>query len=444
MLRFDETDKYELKEILNDALPKEIETYLNTEGGGHIYIGVNKIGEVVGITKGKLDETMLKVADVITDQVLPKCTEYVHAHHEVIENKDVIIIDIKRGNKLYYQKKYGMTPKGCHYRVGTKCQEMTPEEIEKRFVATLNVPAPDICEMKSRRQDLSFEVLKIYLKEHRVEFKDEYFDSTFELRNEEGKYNEMAYLLSDQFNESIKVCRFKGKGGNLVMRKEFGNGCLFKIYNEVKDYMQSQENIVKTYFDAGTRRDEYLYNQVAFVEAWKNAILHNNYAEKQYPAIYLFDDHLEVFSNGNPLKNVSFDEFIIGKSRPINRQLTKIAMNIDITDQTGKGNKDIVEIYGKDAFEIMEHTLTVKIPYNKLAMDLNTTSDDAQNDAQNDAQKTLEEKIIFIIKENDKITRIKMAELLGVSKPTIERAIKASNKIKYVGPSKGGHWEIIE
>jgi predicted HTH transcriptional regulator len=337
-----------------------------------------------------------------------------------------------------------MTPKGCHYRVGTKCQEMTPEEIEKRFVATLNVPTPDICEMKSRRQDLSFEVLKIYLKEHRVEFKDEYFDSTFELRNEEGKYNEMAYLLSDQFNESIKVCRFKGKGGNLVMRKEFGNGCLFKIYNEVKDYMQSQENIVKTYFDAGTRRDEYLYNQVAFVEAWKNAILHNNYAEKQYPAIYLFDDHLEVFSNGNPLRNVSFDEFIMGKSRPINRQLTKIAMNIDITDQTGKGNKDIVEIYGKDAFEIMEHTLTVKIPYNKLAMDLNTTSDDAQNDAQNDAQKTLEEKIIFIIKGNDKITRIKMAELLGVSKPTIERAIKASNKIKYVGPSKGGHWEITE
>ena len=119
-------------------------------------------------------------------------------------------------------------------------------------------------------------------------------------------------------------------------------------------------------------------------------------------------------------------------------------MNIDITDQTGKGNKNIVEIYGKDAFEIMEHTLTVKIPYNKLAMDLNTTSDDAQNDAQNDAQKTLEEKIIFIIKGNDKITRIKMAELLGVSKPTIERAIKASNKIKYVGPSKGGHWEIIE
>ena len=51
--------------------------------------------------------------------------------------------------------------------------------------------------------------------------------------------------------------------------------------------MQSQQNIVKTYFDNGIRRDEYLYNQVAFVEAWKNAISHNDYAERQYPQIYL-------------------------------------------------------------------------------------------------------------------------------------------------------------
>ena len=56
-----------------------------------------------------------------------------------------------------------MTPKGCHYRVGTKCQEMTPEEIEKRFIASLNIPEPDICEMESYRQDLTFQILKNYL-----------------------------------------------------------------------------------------------------------------------------------------------------------------------------------------------------------------------------------------------------------------------------------------
>ena len=70
--------------------------------------------------------------------------------------------------------------------------------------------------------------------------------------------------------------------------------------------------------------------------------------------------------------------------------------------------------------------------------------DRASSDAQNDVQKSIEEKIISLIKENDKITRLKMAELLGVSKPTIERETKWSNKIKYVGSSKGGHWEVKE
>lgn len=51
-------------------------------------------------------------------------------------------------------------------------------------------------------------------------------------------------------------------------------------------------------------------------------------------------------------------------------------------------------------------------------------------------------KKIELIKKNNKITKIKMAEILGVSEPTIKRAIKASNKIKYFGPSKGGHWEV--
>ena len=129
-----------------------------------------------------------------------------------------------------------------------------------------------------------------------------------------------------------------------------------------------------------------------------------------------------------------------GKSGPINRALTKIAMNIDITDQTGKGNKDIVKEYGPDAFEISENLLTVKIPYNPLELN-NEYVNDAKNDAKNDV-KTLEEKIIDLIQENNKITKVIMAEKTGVSNATIERCIKSSSKISYVGSKKGGHWEV--
>ena len=32
----------------------------------------------------------------------------------------------------------------------------------------------------------------------------------------------------------------------------------------------------------------------------------------------------------------------------------KLAINIELTDQTGKGNKDIVKAYGSDAFEFSD------------------------------------------------------------------------------------------
>ena len=37
-----------------------------------------------------------------------------------------------------------------------------------------------------------------------------------------------------------------------------------------------------------------------------------------------------------------------------------------------------------------------------------------------------------------------MAALLDISKTTLERIIKKSQKIYYVGPKKGGHWVVTD
>lgn len=49
-----------------------------------------------------MDETMLEVTGVITDWVLLKCMDFVHTYYEIRENKDVVIVDIKHGIKLYH------------------------------------------------------------------------------------------------------------------------------------------------------------------------------------------------------------------------------------------------------------------------------------------------------------------------------------------------------
>ncbi|MFP4527722.1 MAG: HTH domain-containing protein [Candidatus Kapaibacterium sp.] len=51
-----------------------------------------------------------------------------------------------------------------------------------------------------------------------------------------------------------------------------------------------------------------------------------------------------------------------------------------------------------------------------------------------------------IIRKNNKISATELAEILSVSDRTIERdlsKLKELNKIKRIGPAKGGYWQII-
>ena len=67
-----------------------------------------------------------------------------------------------------------------------------------------------------------------------------------------------------------------------------------------------------------------------------------------------------------------------------------------------------------------------------------------QNVTQNVHQKTDLEKIIYLIKNNSNVTLSDMADFIGKIVKTVQRIIKKTTNIKYVGSSKLGHWEIIE
>ena len=449
MLRFDETDKYELKETYSDTLPKEIETYLNTEGGGYIYIGVNKNGEVVGIKEGKLDEIMLRVADVITDQVLPKCTEYVHTHHEVIENKDVIVIDIKRGNKLYYQKKYGMTPKGCHYRVGTKCQEMAPEEIEKRFIASLNIPEPDICEMESYRQDLTFQILKNYLITHNYHFNDKTFETNLRLRTSSGKYNYMAFMLADKNDIVINVATFATTDkSKYLKRDEFGGVCLLYAMEKAKDYVESSYNQTFIKLGEGSRKEKKVFNNEAFEQAWYNACVHNKWSESNNPGIYIYSDRLEIESRGSIPARMSKEDFYRGVSNPVNKKLFDIFKTCGFGEESGHGVPTVVSIYGEKAYRFTESYINVIIPFDKSGFDNDDVDVEHPRNIQETSKKhprNIQEEIYELMKSNQSLTMKDIMKILNISEGSARHNIKKlkdEGRIEHKGSTKSGYWEI--
>ncbi|HOD39327.1 MAG TPA: ATP-binding protein, partial [Candidatus Wallbacteria bacterium] len=157
-----ESNRIEYKRELTDALEKEAVAFLNYRDGGIIYIGIDNITHLpIGIPD--CDEVQLKIKDRLKNNILPSCLGLFDVIHEKRNGKDIIKITLASGpEKPYYLKKAGMSEKGCFIRVGSASEPMSSRMIEETFARrTRN----SIGKMRSHRQDLTFEQLKIYYNE---------------------------------------------------------------------------------------------------------------------------------------------------------------------------------------------------------------------------------------------------------------------------------------
>ena len=152
-----ETEKVELKRVLNETFEKEVVAFLNTHDGV-IYIGVEDNGEVCGVDK--VDETMKKIADIIATGILPNPQELIKVRAFYDEGKLIVEVEVKKGNALYYINKYGRSSKGCYIRVGTSCRSMTEEQIEKAYTSYLTLPETRMKDVSVLRKDYTFTKLK--------------------------------------------------------------------------------------------------------------------------------------------------------------------------------------------------------------------------------------------------------------------------------------------
>lgn len=443
---FQETEKTELKKVLNDTLQKEIVAFLNSFDGT-IYIGVEDDGTIVGVPN--LDDTQKRIADIITTQILPNPQSFIELGTKYVDGKNVIEIIVKKGNSLYYIKKFGRSAAGCFVRIGTTCRSMTEEEIEHRYISQLIIPKMTMKQVESPRQDLTFNQFKAILTFKGLHYSESTFEQNYNLRNNEGKYNYIAFLVSDQNDTSIKVVRFNGlTKAEFLSRKEFDSACIFKQMEDALDYSLNVLNIVQTNIVGKTRIDTPYFDSAAFREAWFNAVCHNLWVEKTPPAIYGFDDRVEIISYGLLKDGMTKEEFFSGVSKPVNEEFAKIFMQLGFMEQSGKGVPTVVAKYGKEAYRFGSSFIQCVLPYNildKSKRDRLLGKNDVEN-ATNSLSIT-ESRIVDIIRKTPDISISSLSNYIGKDKSTIKRAIKNLKEkgyIKRVGSTRTGHWEIID
>lgn len=445
-----ETNRIEYKQILTDALEKEVIAFLNYREGGFIYIGIDKRGLVVGVQD--VDSDQLKIKDRLRHNISPSCLGLFDVIVEHREEKSIIKIIIASGmEKPYFLKKYGMTEKGCFIRIGSASEPMTQKMIDELFARRVR---NSISKIKSNRQDLTFEQLKIYYEAKGSKLNSR-FAQNLELLNEDGLYNYVAYLLADNNGTSIKVAKYKGINRvNLIENNEYGYCSLVKATKQVLDKLEL-ENKTLSHITPKERENQRLWNPIALREAVINAIVHNDYTNEVPPKFEIFDDRIEIISAGGLPQSLSQDEFYEGVSVPRNKELMRVFKDLDMVEQLGSGVPRILESYSRECFSFSQNFLKMAFPKESDESDYDSLGNlivDQQGgtmggtmggtiDDLTDRQK----EVLRLIENDTKLTIRKLAKLLNINVSAAQDHItllKEKGIIKRIGGTRG-YWKIL-
>ncbi len=421
-----ESDTVEFKERLTDKFEKEIVGFLNSNKGGSVYVGVNDDGIAVGVED--IDGTALQIKDRIKNNIGPSTLGL----FEIVPNakEGYIQIVVSGGNQRpYYVKKYGMCPEGCYLRVGTSVEKMNEEMIlslfQKRDKRTLrNIPSPS--------QNLTFSYLKEAYSTKGYEIGDNLL-TQLELFDESGRFNKLAYLLSDQFSSPFQYARYKSDDVfDLVESKAYAGQSILKSTSEILGFLQSR-NTVFTKITPTGRIDEPRFNPIAMRELVVNAIVHNDYKGEGMPSFEEFPSRIEVSSFGGLPEEFTKEDFFLGYSLPVNPELIRVFRDLGFAERLGTGIRRILKFYPRDIFAFSPSFLRVSVPLHK---DESGIKDDTKRD------KT----VLEAIRENPRATREGLCKTLGKSESTIYREIaelKARGIIRRIGGNKDGYWEVL-
>lgn len=407
-----------------------LSSMLNKHGEGTLYFGVKNDGTVIGqkdINESTLRDVSRKVAEGIKPQIIPEISL------QLIDDKKIIKVTVKGNANIYSAfERYYIRSFDEDKKVSP---DMLRELINSKGEPDLIVNEPTI------RNDLTFETLKgLYLiKGHKIN--DEQFENNLKLYTNDGRFNYMGELLSDNNDISIKVVTFAGKDKTVMLKRtDYGMKCLISAVNEVLEYMDVI-NETKVKLGGKKRIEESYFDYACFKEAWLNACIHTRWIEKIPPAVYIFDDRIEIVSNGGLPKALNKTDFFKGVSKPVNQALLNIFTNLDLIDQTGHGVPLIINKYGEQAFYISDNTIIVTIPINKELLEKVNNNND-----KNELSET-EQKVYNCIKKNENITISELSDKTFIGDRQVMRvlnSLKDKNIIRREGSNKNGVWKIIE
>jgi ATP-dependent DNA helicase RecG len=182
-----------------------------------------------------------------------------------------------------------------------------------------------------------------------------------------------------------------------------------------------------------------------------NAVMHRDYSHYAgYVAIVVFDDRIEIRSFGRLPTGITVKQ-LSGKhdSKPVNPLIAGAFHRTGAVEVWGRGTNRVLAMckaqgVAQPVFEERSGFLIVTF---KAQMVTGAVSEEGtQKSSQKGTQKSAQ-KILSLIQTTPSITIEQLAAELGITDRAVKKQLhnlKKQDRLKRIGPDRGGHWEAVK
>ncbi len=362
-----------------------------------------------------------------------------------LEGKKVVCLSIPAARRIMTE-----FDKERYIRIGSSKESLRKyPEREIDLAVILRNGLPTIINTASLNQNLHFAQLKSYYAAKKVAINENSFEENARLLVPGSKkYNQMAFIFSDENDITCRVSIFSGtkRSDPQYALNDFGKKCILIAIDQIITYLESfnitmldeRDRIVE-------RKDIPLFDSSSLREALLNAFIHNDWIDFNAPMISVFEDRIEILSYGGLPSKQTKAGFFAGKSKPRCVELAEIFLQLRISERSGRGVHLICAKYGENAFEINDDFIKVTLPFS-FTRTFGLLRDKTEGSpiylTKADKAKNL---IASAMKSNPSVTTKELMKASGLGKTSIQhyiRELSKDNKIKRVGSRNGGYWKV--
>ncbi|NTU42965.1 MAG: winged helix-turn-helix transcriptional regulator [Nitrospirales bacterium] len=441
-----ESQHIEWKESWRDEYLKWICGFANAEGGV-LVIGRNDKGVAVGVRDAHklMEDIPNKVRDILGIMVDVNLRE--EAGKETLE----IVVE---------PYPYPVSYKGeYHYRSGSTKQELKGAALDKFLLRKQGrhwdgVPVPYVSVSDLEARILAY-FRKQALKSRRLspETLDEPNPLLLDkLHLLEGAYLKRAAVLlfhadPERFitGAFVKIGYFES---NVDLRyQDEVHGDLFSQVNQTIEILEAKYLKAWISYEGLQRIETYPVPEPALREAILNAVVHKDYASAIPIQISVYPDKLMIWNPGQLPPDWTVERLLDKhSSQPFNPDVANAFFRAGMIEAWGRGIERILNacaIAGAPTPELRyEHTgLWTVFQFKQTGEEKTPVKTPVIKPVKTP------ERILEVLEANPGLTLSEVASVIGKSLSAVERAsarLVKEGHLRYMGPRKGGHWEVLK